>query len=573
MDSLTSNAGLIAGTALVACAAAYVFTKGGSGSSTSAKGKKSGDFDKVLVGKVSDFAKGTMKEVKVRDQVSLLLVRTTNGQFYATGSKCTHYSVPLAKGVLNGDRIVCPAHGACFNASTGDIEDAPGLDALATFGVVIENDQVYIEVPKTETIAQRRVPKMCPCDASKDKRTILIIGGGPAALVAAQTLRQEGYEGKITIVTKEPHLPYDRVKLSKNFAIKINEILLRPKEFYDDNGITVMTSEEATKVNPSDKTVNLASGKTLSYDKLLLAVGGHARTLPVEGHDLKNIYPLRVAEDSVGVNSVADSAKNVVIIGSSFIGMEAAACLRGKKNIEKIVVVGMEKVPFERVLGAEVGAALQKLHESKGIEFRMESFLDKYIGTDGKVSAVQLKSGETIPCDLVIIGAGIILSTGFLKDDIPLERDGSVVVDNTFKQQEDIYAVGDMARFPYWATGETIRIEHWDVAQQQARIAARNMAGMKCTYESVPMFWTAAYGVSVRYAGNAMSWDRIIIKGDLNALKFVAYYAKGNTVNAAVSIGTDPAAAAVLELIRDRRLPSADELEAKPLEYIYSLIN
>jgi len=430
------------------------------------------------------------------------------------------------------------------------------------YSVRVEKGRVLVGLP--QTTANRRTPKMCPCDLSKDKRTFVLIGGGPTGLVAAQTLREDGFEGKIILVSNEDFLPYDRVKLSKNLAVSPGEILLRPKEFFDKNGIEVLLGEAATRVDPTTKTVTLSSGKTLNFDSLLIATGGNARTIPCEGSNLRNIFALRVPSDAAGINVSSTTAKKVVIIGSSFIGMEAAACLKGKKNIESIIVVGMERVPFERVLGEEVGAAMQRLHESKGIEFRMGAVLKRYIGDEsGAVSAVELNTGEVLPCDLVVIGAGIIPATSFLKDSLPLERDGSIIVDAGMKATESIYVAGDIARFPYWGTNEVIRIEHWDVAQQQGRVAAHNMAGKKSEYDSVPMFWTMQYGIPIRYAGNAMVWDRIIIKGDVSKYKFVAYYvSKDSKIIACVGVGCDPVPAAALELLKEKRMPSPDVLLA-----------
>jgi NADPH-dependent 2,4-dienoyl-CoA reductase/sulfur reductase-like enzyme/nitrite reductase/ring-hydroxylating ferredoxin subunit len=496
---------------------------------------------------------------------TVLLIHTARGKFYATSPKCTHYGVPLKGGVLNGDRLTCPAHGACFNVCTGDIEDAPAVDALVKYEVNVKGDQVFISIPPSSgTASGRRIPHLCAHNSSKDGRTFIILGGGAAGLVAAQTLREDGFQGKIVLVSKEAFLPYDRIKLSKNLAITVAEILLRPAEFFEKNDIETILGDEAVKLDKELHTLTLASGKTIAYDAVLIATGGDARTLPCEGHDLPNIFALRVPSDSEGINKASATAKNVVIIGSSFIGMEAAACLKAKKNIEKIVVVGMEKVPFERVLGEQVGAALQKLHESRGIEFRMQAVLKRYIGEDGKLTAVELNTGEVLPCDLVVIGAGIIPATGFLKGVLPLERDGSIIVDAGFKAEENIYVAGDIARFPYWATKETIRIEHWDVAQQQGRIAAHNMAGKSAVYSSVPFFWTVQFGSSVRYAGNAMSWDKFVLKGDVEGLKFAGFFVRNNTILAVVTIGADPIAAAVAELIHDNKLPPADAIEAHP---------
>lgn len=571
MDQI-STTGVVIGTAVLAAGVAALVFKGKGGAKQGSTASSSTG-NEVLVGNVNDLKPGTMKEVTIPEaNLTVLLVRTSRGKYYATGNKCTHYGVQLVKGVLNGDRVTCPAHAACFNVCSGDIEDAPAVDALVKYPVQVKGDQIYLTLPTSTT--GRRVPPLCAFNPKKDTRTFVVLGGGAAGLVAVQTLREEGFEGKIVLVSKENFLPYDRVKLSKNLAITVPEILLRPVDFFEKNGIETVLGDEAVQLDKAASTVHLRSGKSFKYDAILIATGGDARTLPCEGHDLPNIFALRVPSDSEGIHKAAAEAKNVVIIGSSFIGMEAAACLKSRKNIEKIVVVGMEKVPFERVLGEQVGGALQKLSESKGIEFRMQAVLKRYIGTDGKLTGVELNTGEILPCDLVVIGAGIICSTQYLKGALQLERDGSIIVDEGMKVEDNIYVAGDIARFPYWSTKEVIRIEHWDVAQQQGRIAARNMAGKGAKYESVPFFWTNLFGHSVRYAGNAMSWDKIVIKGDLEGLKFVGYFVRDNTVLACVTIGADPIAVAVSELIRDGKMPTADKIEANPdRDYILSFLS
>jgi len=256
--------------------------------------------------------------------------------------------------------------------------------------------------------------------------------------------------------------------------------------------------------------------------------------------------------------------------------MEIAACIQQTEKPESVVVIGMESVPFERVLGKEIGKLMQDLHESKGVKFRLNRTVRSLRGdTQRMVTGVELDDGEVLVADIVIIGAGIIPSSEFIANKLDpklVARDGSLIVDQHLQLMPNVFVAGDLARFPYWATGEMIRIEHWDVAQQQGRIAATNMAlgvkSNKITYHSVPFFWTMQFGISLRYTGNAMTWDRLVIKGELESKKFAAFYVKNNQVLACATMGFDPIAVIVSELLRDGTVPSVEELEDLPVNLL-----
>jgi len=527
-----------------------------------ASGEAGGVPGGVLVCSTSDVPKGGMKDFNVSSTVKVLLVHTKTGEWYATSPQCTHYKAPLSKGVLVDDRVVCPWHAACFNVKTGDVEDAPGLDALVKYPVVVKGAQVYVLEP-TEGKMGDKAREPSACSASRGNKTsYVIVGAGAAGATAAETLRQRGFDGRITVISGEKHLPYERIKLSKALSATPEQIQLRSAEFYARHCIDLKLGRLATALDAKAKKLTLDDGSSVAYDKLLLATGGNARLIPCEGHDLDNIHPLRVAEDAAAINDAAAIGGNLVIIGSSFIGMEAAAALINK--FESVTVVGMEAVPFERVLGPEIGAVLEKLHAAKGVQFRMKAMLKRFLGSDGSVSGVELESGEVLPADLVVIGAGIIPATKWLDGQLPLERDGSIIVDETMRAvtDENIYVAGDIARFPYRKDDNLIRIEHWDVAMQHGRVAAANMAGEHTPYSFTPFFWTAQHGKNLRYAGNAMRWDEIIVHGSLEDLTFVAYFCDGNTVAAVVTLGADPAAVAAAELMRKGQMPTVAEVRS-----------
>uniref|UniRef100_A0A3Q1AZY4 Rieske domain-containing protein n=1 Tax=Amphiprion ocellaris TaxID=80972 RepID=A0A3Q1AZY4_AMPOC len=259
---------------------------------------KPGEQEEVtgLVCEEADLKDGQMKEVTVGDQ-KVLLVRT-HGQYSAIGNQCTHYSAALVKGALSGDRVRCPFHGACFNVKTGDIEEYPGLDSVPS----------YKSLKLT-----KRVKEMCTM-RPEVKHTILLIGGGPASLVCAETLRQNCYQGRIIIMTKDTLLPFDKTKLSKAMNLDSSSILLRSSDFLQQYGIEVWTQKEVVSVNPADKTVKISDGSSQHYDQLLIATGCRARPLSCPGSDLKGVNVLQCYEDAKEINgSIFFQVKEVVL--------------------------------------------------------------------------------------------------------------------------------------------------------------------------------------------------------------------------------------------------------------------
>jgi apoptosis-inducing factor 3 len=495
------------------------------------------------------------------------------------------------KGVLAGDRIVCPWHAACFNACSGDIEDGPVLDAIPVFSVQVTTPKkdIYVNLP-TEMV--KGVTPSMVAKKGSDSRAFVIIGAGAAGATAIETLRQEGFTGRIVVVAKEARLPYDRTKLSKNMAVELDEILLRPKSFYETHGVELIQGVAVEKLDPSSKTLSLSNGSKLEYEKVLCASGGPARTFrpsegfSIEGSTLGNIFPVKTIEDSKAVEGVLASAGvniPIVVLGSSFIGMETAAYLLANRKCTNVTVIGMEEQPFSRVLGNEIGLVMRRLHESKGCKFIMNAVASKFNGDSSskKVASITLKDGSTIPAQLVILGAGIIPALEYLKGvpSISLldKAPGGVIVDDTMKVTEHVYAAGDIAYFPYkFASNPAspfVRIEHWDVAMDQARTAAKNMLGQNVKYSCVPFFWTAQYGKSVRYAGYASKTNNIIYHGTLSgdSPSFVAYFIVDDVIAAVATFMKDPYAVAALELMRLNALPSISTLKNTPEGKIFDL--
>eukprot|EP01101_Sappina_pedata_P008430 TRINITY_DN4661_c0_g1_i1.p1 TRINITY_DN4661_c0_g1~~TRINITY_DN4661_c0_g1_i1.p1 ORF type:complete len:578 (+),score=300.23 TRINITY_DN4661_c0_g1_i1:22-1734(+) len=521
---------------------------------------------KQVVAKVTDLADGEMKEVSVADGKVLLFKE--DGQITATSTKCTHYAAPLKTGVFSKGRIRCPWHGACFNTKTGDIEDFPGVDGLEVYPVSIEGDDVVVTTTKAQLKSWKHTKAMCKHVPAESSETIVLVGAGPSSLACAETLRQEGYKGEIIMIGDEDVGAYDRPKLSKAMSSKVDAIFLRQPEFYAQNDIKLITGQKVQEIKGDDRVVILADGTSIKFDYVYLGAGATPRYLNVPGKDLKNIFQLREVKESNAIWAGCEN-KRVVIIGSSFIGMETASCIA--KRASSVSVIGMEKVPFERVLGSQIGTILQKLHERNGIKFFMQRTVSEFIGNaEGEAAGVKLDNGVEIEGDLFVIGAGVIPNTQILNKEEFAEyiaRDQSVLTNEFMQVKDRVYAGGDLARFPFWLTGEQVRVEHWGTAQYHGRIVALNILGKKQAFHSVPTFWTTQFAKSIRYCGHATSFDEIIFDGDeaaalekSEAIKFAAYYVRKGKVLAVLTIGRDPLVASYAEKMALEGLPSVESI-------------
>ncbi len=518
-----------------------------------------------IVAKAAEIRDGEMRGA-VAGGRGVLLIKS-KGKLFAIGAKCPHYGGPLPQGVLSQDRVLCPWHQACFNIVTKKLAEPPALDSVSHFDVRVEGGNVIVSVPD-EPAGTRAKPARK--DTGADARTFAIVGGGAAGNMAAETLRQEGFRGRIVVVTREKALPYDRPKLSKNYLEskeKGEPPTLRSAQFYADRDIEFLTGREVVELDPAKKKIAFKSAEPLKYDALLLATGGTPRRLSLPGADLANVFTLRSLDDGDRLIGAAQKASKAVVIGASFIGMETAASLTGRGL--SVTVVAPDAAPFERTLGKEIGAMFRKLHEENGVVFKLGSQAEAFEG-QGKVEKVVLKGGEKLEAGLVVVGVGVQPATGFLKG-VALNKDGSVPADERLCAGKDFYVAGDIAEFPDARTGERVRIEHWRLAEQHGMAAARNMLGKTEVFNRVPFFWTNQFGVNLRYVGHARAWDEIIFQGDPAAREFIAYYVRNSTILAAAGVGNDTQMAALAELMRINRLPAPDELRKGTSDFVKRL--
>ena len=388
--------------------------------------------------------------------------------------------------------------------------------------------------------------------------------------VAAQTLRQAGFGGRVVMLDQANRVPYDRTVLSKYFLSGeqgAEKSPLQTQSFYKQHRIERLTAE-VTQVDPSGREVVCADGTRLRYDAALLATGAAPTRPDLRGADLGNVFLLRSRDAADAILAQAERSERAVILGASFIGMEVAASLR-ERGLD-VTVVGMETAPFEKQLGARIGGALTSLHEKRGVAFRLGRKIEALEG-DGDVRHVVLDGGETLTADLVVIGFGVKPATAYL-DGVPLHGDGGIPVDATLRVAAGLYAAGDIARFPLFGDGDSIRVEHWRVAEQQGRVAALNMLGRDTRYAAVPVFWTIQYLKRLDYIGHATDWDDIVVHGDLKKPEFLAYYVKDGLIQAAAGLDRDKDTAALIELLTMRRDWTPSSMGDSPAAVVAAMI-
>jgi len=513
-------------------------------------------FQDVHLAHTSDLKSGEMKEVAA-GETRILLVRAGD-EFHAVSAHCPHYGGALAEGALCGTRVICPLHHAIFNVVNGELEEPPALDALVSYEVRVEGERVMVRVP--EEVSDRRPVSMVKRDLVADPRQFVIIGAGAAGYTAAQTLREEGFRGNIVMLTREDRAPYDRPNLSKDYLhghAAPEWMPLRPDEFFAEHEIQLLLNREVTRVDRRAKTIIFEGGETMDYDALLIATGGAPVRLNIPGSDLKNVCVLRSFADADSVIETASRSRRAVVVGASFIGMEVAYSLR-ERGLD-VTVVAPSAEPFEVTLGSEIGAVFRSEHERHGVRFKLGSIVYRFEGSHN-VEAVTLDNGESIETDMVVVGVGVRPATHFLEG-VELDQSGGVIVDSRLRAADGVYAAGDIVNFVDRRTCERMRIEHWRTAQQQGRVAARNMVGRDVAFEGVPFFWTQQFGLTLRYVGHATSWDEIIYQGDVSSHDFLAFYVKDDRVLAVAGMDRDGELAAVEALMKLDRMPTAEQLK------------
>src|SRR5439155_10599666 len=399
--------------------------------------------------------------------------------------------------------VRCPWHHACFSLQNGVALRAPALDPVPCWRVEKLGDKILV---------REKVSPSAPKRGPDGPSSVVIVGGGAAGLAAADMLRREGYDGPVTIVSADDSPPVDRPNLSKDYlagTAQENWIPLRPPEYYRDRKVDLLLHSRVSSIETKSRRIVIENGKALEFGALLLATGADPVRMPIEGATDSQIHYLRTFADSKAIIAKAASAKRVVVVGASFIGLEVAASLRARGIL--VDVVAPESQPLERIMGAEVGLFIRKLHEAHGVTFHLGETVSRVNGR-----TVTLTSGTAVDADSLVLGVGVRPSLT-LAEQAGLGIDRGIEVNEYLETSvAGIFAAGDAARWPDPHTGQRIRVEHWVVAERQGQVAAKNILGRREKFDAVPFFWSQHYDVAINYVGHAEKWEAVEIDGSLD---------------------------------------------------------
>jgi NADPH-dependent 2,4-dienoyl-CoA reductase/sulfur reductase-like enzyme len=398
---------------------------------------------------------------------------------------------------------------------------------------------------------------------------IVIVGGGLAGATAAKTLRAEGYVGPVILLAEERHAPYLRPPLSKEFLLgKAGDDALPvvPEGWYAENGVELRLGAPATGIDPAARTVALGDGRTLGYASLLLATGARPRDLPLPGSGLAGVGTFRTVDDSLRLRAgLAEGGRNVVMIGSGWIGMELAAAASAYGN--SVTLLGLEDVPLAAAIGPELGGFFRSLHEANGVRFRLPASAAGITGGSGRATGVVTDAGEVLPADLVIIAVGVVPEVSLAEAAGIAVRNGILTDPSLRTSAPGVFAAGDVANARHPFTGEHHRSEHWSNALNGGKVAGRAMLGQDAALDAVPYFYTDQFDVSMEYSGfPTLATGRPTIRGSLEEKEFLAFWQRDGRVVAGMSVNWPRAAKpqkAIKQLI-SAEIPVTPEVLADP---------
>jgi 3-phenylpropionate/trans-cinnamate dioxygenase ferredoxin reductase subunit len=384
------------------------------------------------------------------------------------------------------------------------------------------------------------------------ERTFVIVGGGLAGGKAAETLREEGFDGRLVIVCAEPERPYERPPLSKEYLrgeAGRDKVYVHEEAYYAGHDIELSLGRTAVQLDTQARRLTLDDGETVAYDSLLLATGAEPRRLAIPGADLDGVVLLRSVADSDALRERLDRGGTAVVVGAGWIGSEVAASAR-QRGLD-VTVVEPLSVPLERVLGPEVGAVYRDIHADHGVRMLLGTGVEAFEG-DGAVERVRTSDGQELVCDLVVVGVGVEPRTQLAEQAGIATRDGILVDDHLQTGAPGVFAAGDVANAHHPFYGERIRVEHWANALNQGPAAARAMLGRATPYDLVPYFFSDQYDVGMEYAGLARNWDRVVFRGDPASREFIAFWLSGGRVVAGMNANVWEVTDAIQALIRSR---------------------
>ena len=456
---------------------------------------------------------------------AVLLARLDDG-FVAVSGSCTHYGAPLAQGLIADGEVRCPWHHACFSLRTGEAVGAPAFGNLRHYAVDVMGDMAFVSGGNEPARAPRAARR-------SDPEHVVIVGGGAAGYAAAERLRQLAFDGRITMLSEDTTAPCDRPNLSKDYLAGTAQedwLPLRPPAYYAEQRIALQLGNAVQSIDPAAHALSLHSGARIAYDRLLLATGAEPQRLATPGFDRPNVFVLRSESDARAIVRASEGAQRVALIGSGFIGLEAAGALR-TRGLD-VHVVMREQVALHKVLGGDLGALLMRVHEQHGVVFHRGRQATAF---DGRT--LTLDDGSALEVDLVLVAVGVQPRVA-LAERAGLALDRGIVVDAQLRTSApDVYAAGDVARYPLHE--EPVRIEHWVHAQRQGQTAAGNMLGFAQAHRDVPFFWTGHHELTLRYVGHATSWDDVRVDGDVLGCDCTVRYYRDGKLHAAATVNRD----------------------------------
>ena len=370
---------------------------------------------------------------------------------------------------------------------------------------------------------------------STRNQTFVIVGAGQAGAKAAETLRAEGFDGKLVLIGTEPERPYERPPLTKDYLRSESErqqAYVHPENFYADHDIELIAGTAVTALEPGSAEITLENELVIGYDRVLLTTGAAPRRLATPGADLDGIFYLRTLADCDALRERLGERVRLAVIGAGWIGSEVAASAR--QLGAEVTVIDPASLPLERVLGVEVGAVYRDLHRDHGVELLLGTVIESFEG-DRHVQAISTGDGTTVDCDLAVVGIGVVPRVE-LAEQAGLRTDNGIVVDPRLATSAaNIYAAGDVANAWHPFYGRHIRIEHWANALNQGPAAARAMLGAEVSYDRIPYFFSDQYDLGMEYSGFATGWDEVVFRGDPDDREFIAFWLRDGCVVAAMN--------------------------------------
>ncbi len=461
-----------------------------------------------------------------------VLIARRGQEIFAVGATCTHYGAPLSEGLFDETTVRCPWHHSCFDLRTGAAIRAPALNDIACWAVERRDGRILVRAKKQSA----RPASVTGSDPKLHPESVAIIGAGAAGNAAAEMLRREGFTRPLTVFDFDPLAPYDRPNLSKDYLAgnaPEDWIPLHPPSFYEQLGIELVLDKRVVSLDPADRRLTFEDGSSHAYGAVLLATGASPIRLDIPVTAGGRIRYLRTLDDSRALIDAANKSKRAVVLGASFIGLEVAASLSTRAL--DVHVVAPEVRPLEKVLGPELGDFIRGVHEAHGVKFHLGQTARAVEGR-----TVVLSNGERVDADLIVAGVGVRPNVQ-LAEAAGIAMDRGVAVDEFLATNSpEIFAAGDIARWPDPHSGERIRVEHWVVAERQGQTAARNMLGQRVRFDAVPFFWSNHYDdVAIGYTGHAENWDKIEFDGDIDEGDCALRYFLRGKLLAIATIGRD----------------------------------